>query len=229
MSILVEVGLLSGRTATVKAYLEEEVRSLCLRAQTSLGVGKGRLVHPTGSILDARSTIAQTELQNGDSLTLHIMRGPEIQACRGICASGAFAAVLGDGCVVSRGPALRGGDNSPVRNQLHDVQQIQGASGAFAAILAAGSVVTWGEPGAGGDSSSVQHQLKTVQQMQASSGAFAAILVRRDMGGFLVWWRQQCSTGSAETRVADSSLSKGFCCHSWRRMRRNVGSWLLWR
>eukprot|EP00439_Symbiodinium_sp_Y106_P018830 s352_g2.t1 len=115
------------------------------------------------------------------------MRRPEIQACRGICASGAFAAVLGDGCVVSRGPALRGGDNSPVRNQLHDVQQIQGASGAFAAILAAGSVVTWGEPGAGGDSSSVQHQLKTVQQMQASSGAFAAILVRRDMGGFLAF------------------------------------------
>ena len=46
MSILVEVGLLSGRTATVKAYLEEEVRSLCLRAQTSLGVGKGAIGAP---------------------------------------------------------------------------------------------------------------------------------------------------------------------------------------
>ena len=39
MSDTVEVGLLSGRTATVTAALDEEVGALKLRAQTALGMG----------------------------------------------------------------------------------------------------------------------------------------------------------------------------------------------
>ena len=64
----------------------------------------------------------------------------------------AFAAILGDGSVVTWGDARRGGDSSTVQSQLKSVQQIQATSncnvlrggGAFAAILGDGSVVTCG-------------------------------------------------------------------------------------
>ena len=50
-----------------------------------------------------------------------------------------FAAVLGDGSVVTWGGADFGGDDSrAVRHQLKNVQQIQASGGAFAAILATG-------------------------------------------------------------------------------------------
>ena len=80
----------------------------------------------------------------------------------------AFAALLGDGSLVTWGKAGCGGDSSAVQEQLKNVQQIQAASEAFAAILGDGSVVTWGNAGDGGDSSAVQEQLKNVQQIQAS-------------------------------------------------------------
>ena len=44
MSLTVEVGLLSGRTATVKADLEERVEALKRQAEIALEVGTGRLV-----------------------------------------------------------------------------------------------------------------------------------------------------------------------------------------
>ena len=52
MSISVEVGLLSGRTATVKIGLNGSVRTVKRRAQTALGVGKGRLLDRSGNVLD---------------------------------------------------------------------------------------------------------------------------------------------------------------------------------
>ena len=48
---------------------------------------------------------------------------------------GAFAAILGDGSVVTWGNACNGDDSSAVQDQLKNVQQIQGSWGAFAAIL----------------------------------------------------------------------------------------------
>ena len=90
----------------MNADLQEEVQSLNLRAQTALGVGTGRLVHSSGSVLHACSRIKDTELQNGDSLTLHLCR-VQIQAC-----GDAFAAILGDGSVVTWGDAQNGGDSS---------------------------------------------------------------------------------------------------------------------
>ena len=53
MSISVEVRLLSGRTATVSAGLDEDVETLRLRAHAALGVGKGRLADLAGSFVDA--------------------------------------------------------------------------------------------------------------------------------------------------------------------------------
>ena len=74
-----------------------------------------------------------------------------------IQASGlAFAAILGDGSVVTWGDADLGGDSSAVQDKLVNVQQIQASNAAFAAILGDGSVVTWDSTDCGGDSSSVQ-------------------------------------------------------------------------
>ena len=58
--------------------------------------------------------------------------------------SSAFAAMLGDGSVVTRGIARFGGDSSSVRGQLKDVQLIKACGGTFAAILMDVSIVTWG-------------------------------------------------------------------------------------
>ena len=138
MSITVDVGLLSGKTATVKAGLDEEVGALKRRAQIALGIGRGRLVGSSGSVLDACAPIKHARLQDGDILTLHINR---VQVQAG-CLS--FAAILGDGCVVTWRRAEYGGDSSVVQDQLKNVQQIQASDYAFAAILADGSVVTRG-------------------------------------------------------------------------------------
>ncbi|OLQ08894.1 hypothetical protein AK812_SmicGene7558 [Symbiodinium microadriaticum] len=187
MSITVEVGLLSGKTATVKAGLDEEVGALKCRAQIALGVGRGRLVGSSGSVLDTCAPIKQTRLQNGDLLTLHINR-VQIQACR-LC----FAAILADGSVVTWGSDANGGDSSAVQDQLQNVQQIQASACAFAAILADESVVTWGNAAHGGDSSAVQDQLRNVQQIQATHCAFAAILA----DGSVVTWGSATSGGDS--------------------------------
>ena len=74
--------------------------------------------------------------------------------------SGAFAAVLGDGSVVTWGDAGLGADSAAVRDQLKNVQQIASTPGSFAAVLGDGTVVVWGNVGGVGDSSAVQAHLK---------------------------------------------------------------------
>ena len=89
----------------------------------------------------------------------------------------AFAAILGDGSVVTWGDARSGGDSSAVQDQLRDVQQIQASYGTH--LLQSWVMDLWSpgvSAGHGGDSSSVQDQLRDVQQIQASYYAFAAIL-----------------------------------------------------
>ena len=169
MSVAVKVGLLSGKTASVTAGLDEKVETLMKRrAQTALGTGRG--LDSGGSMLDACLLVEHAKLQNGDFLTLHVNR---VQAC---ATGAAFAAILGDGSVVTWDHAEYGGDSSAVQDQLQNVQQIQATRNAFAAILGDGSVVTWGDAGCGGDSSDVQDRLKNVQQIQATGTAFAAVL-----------------------------------------------------
>ncbi|CAE7919001.1 Herc2 [Symbiodinium sp. KB8] len=178
MSITVEVGLLSGRTATLRASLEEDVGSLTSRAQTALGIGRSRLVDSSGGVLDGCARIKNSRLQSGDTLTLHVGR-VQVQATRH-----GFAAVRGDGSVVTWGDPRSGGDSSAVQHNLKNVQQIQASQRAFAAVLDHGSVVTWGNVGCGGDSTAVQHQLKNVQQIQASQSGFAAVL---EDGSVVAW------------------------------------------
>ena len=170
MFLTLNVALLSGKTASVQAELDDTVEAVKVRAQTALGVGKGRVVNASGNVLDACSTIKDARLHDGDSLTLHINR---VQVQANYCA---FAAILGDGSVATRGIPVCGGDSGAVKDLLKGVQQIQATDNAFAAILGDGSVVTWGASDDGGDSKTVQDQLKSVQHIQASLHAFAAIL-----------------------------------------------------
>ena len=81
-------------------------------------------------------------------------------------AGSAFAAILGDGSVVTWGEADKGCDSSAVQNQLKNVRQIQAAQFAFAAVLGNGAIVTWGMDAFGGKSSAVQDQLTNVQQIR---------------------------------------------------------------
>ena len=94
------------------------------RAQRALGVGRGRHFSSSGSVLDGDTTGA-AKLQTGCCLTLQVatlrIRGGE--RC--------FAAILGDGSVVTWGCAGSGGDSSSVEDQLKNVQQIQASRNAM--------------------------------------------------------------------------------------------------
>ena len=103
---------LSGKTATVTARFHENVETLMCRAQTALGVGRGRLLDSRGSVLDAHGSIKDSGLQSGDSLILQIC---PVQACR---AASAFATILIDGSVATWGKALLGGDCSAAQDKL---------------------------------------------------------------------------------------------------------------
>ena len=139
MSIAVEVSLLSGKTATVQAGLDEKVNSVILQAQLALGVSKGRLVGASGFVLDGSALTKHASIRNGDVLTFHASK-VQVQATSSAC-----VAVLGDGSVVIwHIYAACGGHGSDVKDHLKNVQQIQASFDAFDAILGDGSVVTWG-------------------------------------------------------------------------------------
>ena len=72
MSILVEDGLISGKTIQVEAGLHESVGSLKCRAQTALAVGNGRLVDSSARWLDEERTIKEAKLHTGTLLTLQV-------------------------------------------------------------------------------------------------------------------------------------------------------------
>ncbi|OLQ06361.1 hypothetical protein AK812_SmicGene10361 [Symbiodinium microadriaticum] len=192
MSITLEVGLLSGKTATVEVGLDEDVKSLQRRAEIALEVGNGRLLDTSGNLLASCLPIKEARVKTGDSLTLHVSR---LQLSANVCA---FAAILGDGSVVTWGDAGSGGDSSVVQHQLNNVQQIQATGYAFAAILGDGTVVSWGRAAFGGDSSAAQHQLKNVDHIQDCESAFAAILA----DGSVVTWGD-AGRGSDSSAVRD--------------------------
>ena len=178
MSVRLGITLLSGRCVDIEVDPQDSLDVLRQRAQIALGVGRSSLFSPSGEDLHGARTIQQTGLRMGDTLTLQT-RQVHVRASKS-----AFAAVLGDGSVVTWGDSWYGGDSSAVQGQLRNVQHIQASASAFAALLGDGSVVTWGRSDYGGDSSAVQGQLRNVQQIQASSSAFAAVLC----DGAVVTW-----------------------------------------
>ena len=140
MSVVVDVGLLSGKTVSVEASLHESVATLKQRAQTALAIGKGQLLDSSGGLLDDELTVQEAKLEARTSLTLHLQR-VQIQASQR-----AFAAILTDRSVGSWGEVNFGGDSFDVRDQLKCVQHIQASYHAFAVIVSDGSVATWGNP-----------------------------------------------------------------------------------
>ena len=212
LALNVEVGLVSGRTTTVQAALDETVGTLKRRAQIALGIGMGSLLDSFGCFVDGCTPVKKARMRNGDRLTLLHTSRVQVQA-----SAGAFAAILSDGSVVTWGDANAGADSSRVQNRLKNVQQVQASDCAFAAILDDGSVVTWGDAVYGGSSSVVQDQLKHVQQIQASSNAFAAIL---SDGSVVTWGSPEHGGDSSAVQEqltsADPGLSQCFCRHSRR-------------
>ena len=192
MAIILDVALMSGQRVSLEADLTASVQSLAERARRALGVGRGRLFSSSGSVLDGDTQLGAANLQKGDCLTL------QVGTVRIRSGNECFAAILGDGSVVTWGNKRCCGDSSYVQDQLKDVQQIQASLlGAFAAILRDGSAVTWGNARFGCDSSSVQDQLQNVQQIQASNQAFAAIL---GDGSVVTWGDAGCGGDSSSVQ-----------------------------
>ena len=66
MPITLHVSLLSGRTVAIETELDVDVALFKRRAQMALSVGKGSLVHPSGSVLNEAMTLRDCELCSGD-------------------------------------------------------------------------------------------------------------------------------------------------------------------
>ena len=170
----------SGSGETLLLPEHSKVGDLKILAQHKFGKGFLKLVTVQGHVLtNPLDSLQAAGVQDGEHLTA--VAG-QVRVKAGIYA---FAICGGNDLMLSWGRPDRGGDCSPVQNQLRNVQQIQATLWAFAAISADGSVVAWGHPGYGGDCSAVQQQLSNVQHIQATyGGAFAAILAN----GSVVTW-----------------------------------------
>ncbi|MGE6178883.1 Ig-like domain-containing protein [Aeromonas salmonicida] len=106
----------------------------------------------------------------------------------------AFAALRGDGRVVTWGLPASGGDSDEVAPALVNVRSVVGNAAAFAALTADGGVVTWGSAAHGGDSAAVQRDLRDVERIVATGQAFAAL--RRD--GRVVTWGHPLAGGDSD-------------------------------
>ena len=194
MSISVHVHLLSGKSTSLEVDRDASVESLKHLAQSALAVPRSRrLLNSSGEVLDGAQTVTEAKLKSGDVLTL-LVNQVQVKSMRPFGKPSAFAALLGDGSVVTWGDADCGGDSSVVQDHLRDVKQIQASYRAFAAILGDGSVLAWGHENYGGDSSAVQDQLRDVHQMQAADRAFAAIL---GDGSVVTWGDADCGGDSS--------------------------------
>ena len=70
MPLTIEVSLLSGRSASLEARLDESVHALRIRARKALAVGRCKLLDCSGRVLDSAATLEDCRLRNGDFVTL---------------------------------------------------------------------------------------------------------------------------------------------------------------
>ena len=144
------VALASGRSESISLLQSSKVGDLKILAQKSFQQGFLRLVTADGRILgDPTQSLLNEELKE-ECLTAVVLQA-KLAATR-MMDSGEGGSTFalwccGGNTVVTWGHPDCGTDNSAVRDQLRNVQQVQGTERAFAAILADGSVVTWGNPG----------------------------------------------------------------------------------
>ena len=115
MPVSLDVHLLSGKRVSLEVEEDASVESLKQRAQSSLEIGKGRLLNSSGEVLEGAATIKKARLQSGDVLTLHVKQVQLVATNKAETFSGAFAAVLADGSVATWGHPGYGGDSSAVQ------------------------------------------------------------------------------------------------------------------
>ena len=132
-TVVVTVSSISGDLSLEHTTLtaDQKVAELYREVQAATGKHVRALVSASGSILLPGNTVRDTELRTGDIVTAVFARPTRIFSTRS-----AFAAVKGDGTVVTWGDAREGGDSRAVQEQLSggDVQQIFSTRAAFAAL-----------------------------------------------------------------------------------------------
>ena len=72
MPLVLDVTLISDKRVSLEADLNASLESFKKRARRALGVGMGRLLNASGSVLDEDATLATAGLRTGDCLTLQI-------------------------------------------------------------------------------------------------------------------------------------------------------------
>ncbi|TNI15021.1 hypothetical protein CF106_01415 [Aeromonas veronii] len=134
----------------------------------------------------------------------------------------AYAALKGDGTVVTWGKRDSGGDSHAVTKQLVDVKAVFRTDHAFAALKNDGTVVTWGNAAKGGDSSAVASQLTGVIEITSSVSAFAAL----KSNGTVVTW----GTGGDSSAVADmlTDVSTVVGASDWFAARKKDDTIITW-
>ena len=145
------------------------------------------LLSPGG---DRIQTPSDEQLADGDVITVLVMGVPQVFAYgRG----SAFAAVKGDGSVVTWGDDECGVNSDVVKSELAGgVKDVVGNGLAFAAIKGDGSVVTWGMESYGDHLDTVPSDLQCgVLMVVGNSAALAAIKeVAASSRGEPAFWRQ---------------------------------------
>ena len=112
MAIIMDVTLMSGQRVSLESDLTASVQSLAESARRALGVGRGRLFSSSGSVLDGDAQLGAARSQTGDCLIL------QVGTVRVAGSTKSFAALLGDGSVITWGDADSGGDSTSVQDQL---------------------------------------------------------------------------------------------------------------
>ena len=141
------------------------------------------LLSPAGDRMAHTQTPSNATLVDGDVITVLVFAAPRVFAHR---RGQAFAAVKGDGSVVTWGDEESGGDFEEVKSELTGgVEHVVGTCLAFAAVKEDGSVVTWGFANYGGNSDAVRSQLTSgVRHVVGSDTAFAAV---KEDGSVVTW------------------------------------------
>ena len=95
MSFYIDVALLSGARVPVEATASTRLDEIRDRAQEMLCAGlRGRLLSPSGGLIEGSLTVGELELKSGEELTF-LVSLPKLAAH-----DGAFLSILGDGSLV---------------------------------------------------------------------------------------------------------------------------------
>ena len=177
----------SGEEVLPDFFVEADgsLRELARAAAARLAVVPSRcvLLSPAGDRMAHTQTPSDEKLVDGDVITVLVFAAPRVFAHRG---GTAFAAVKGDGSVVTWENARRGVDSEKVKSELiGGVEHVVGNAHAFAEVKEDGSVVTWGCAEFEGNADSMKFELQGgVRHVVGGGHAFAAV---KEDGSVVTW------------------------------------------